>query len=508
MADDKIDLTAGVDLDDIPADGLLAGTVGDADVMLARWTDDGGRPRVTALDAACTHRGAQLPTGLRVGDSVVCPFHHACFDLRNGEATSAPAIEPLGVWDVAVEGDRVTVSAASGSAPGEPTRVDNDRGVTRVVVVGGGAGGFATVERLRRVGYTGALALVSGEPNLPLDRPELSKNYLSGGKQATDLPLLGVDWYAEHDVETHLGVTATALDLAERVVSLSDGTELAYDALVLATGGEPVRPELPGFDRDDAFLLRTKEDADAIIAASEGRRVVVVGSGFIGLEAAAALRQRELDVTVVAPGTVPMVNQLGEDLGGVLRALHEENGTRFVEGLAAAWDGNALVLEDGQRVEADLLVVGVGVQPRTALAEAAGLEVDDGVLVDATFETATSGVFAVGDIARFPDPLTGRLIRVEHWAQAQRSGALAAVNLLGGQQAITEPPFYWTQQFGKSFRFSGHAESLENARVDGSAADRQLLVTFVEQGRVVAAAGLGRDHDLLVTEDTELRQPA
>ncbi|GAB2592126.1 FAD-dependent oxidoreductase [Microlunatus antarcticus] len=508
MADDTPDLTAGVALDDIPADGLLAGKVGDADVMLARWTDDAGRPQVSALSAACTHRGAQLPTGLRVGDSVVCPFHHACFDLRNGEAVSAPAIGPLGVWPVTVDGDRVTVQAAAEPAPGEPSRVDNDRGVTRVVVVGGGAGGFAAVERLRRVGYTGALALVSAEPNLPLDRPELSKNYLSGGKQVTDLPLLPADWYDEHDVETHLAVTATALDLAERVVSLSDGTELTYDALVLSTGGSPVRPDLPGFDRPDAFLLRTLEDADAIIAASEGKRVVVVGSGFIGLETAAALRQREVDVTVVAPGTVPMLRQLGEDLGRVLRSLHEENGTRFVDGRAAAWDGQALELEDGQRVEADLLVVGLGVEPRTALAQDAGLEVDDGVLVDATFETKVRGVFAVGDIARFPDPLTGRSIRVEHWAQAQRSGALAAVNLLGGQQAITEPPFYWTQQFGKSFRLSGHADSLEHGDADGSAADRQLLVTFREEGRVVAAAGLGRDRDLLKVEDSELRQPA
>ena len=506
MADDAPDLTIGVDLADIPPDGLLAGRVGDANVMLARWTDDAGRPQVSALDAACTHRGAQLPTGLRVGDSVVCPFHHACFDLRNGEALHAPAIEPLGAWEVAVDGDRVTVSGPP--EPGQPTRVDNDRGVTRVVVVGGGAGGFAAVERLRRVGYRGSLALVSAEPGLPLDRPELSKSYLSGGRQATDLPLKSVEWYAEHDVDTHLGVTATALDLAERTVSLSDGTELAYDALVLSTGAAPVRPNLPGFDRPDVLVLRTKEDADAVIAASEGKRVAVVGNGFIGLEVAAALRQREVDVTVVAPDPVPMVRQLGEDLGRVVRALHEEHGTRFVEGRAAAWDGQQLVLEDGDRLSADLVVVGLGVEPRTGLAEAAGLAVDDGVLVDATFETGVRGVFAVGDIARFPDPLTGRRIRVEHWAQAERSGALAAVNLLGARQPITEPPFYWTQQFGKSFRLSGHADSLADGEADGSAAEQQLLVRFTEEGRVVAAAGWARDHDLLVVEDEELRRPA
>ena len=507
MADDAPDLTAGVALADIPVGGLLAGKVGEHDVMLATWTDDAGRPQVSALDAACTHRGAQLPTGLRFDDTVVCPFHHACFDLRTGEATSAPAIEPLDLWQVSVDGDRVTVTDAA-PEPGTPTRVDNDRGVTRVVVVGGGAGGFAAVERLRRVGYDGALAMVSAEPRLPIDRTELSKNYLSGAKQLSDLPLKPVDWYAEHDVDAHLGVTATRLDLAERVVELSDGSELGYDALVLSPGSAPVRPNLPGFDREDALLLRTLDDADAIIAASAGRRVAVVGNGFIGLETAAALRQRDVDVTVVAPGAVPMRSQLGEDLGRVLRALHEEHGTRFVDGRAASWDGARLTLEEGEPVPADLLVIGLGVEPRTGLAEAAGLEVDDGIVVDATFETAVSGVFAVGDIARFPDPLTGQPIRVEHWAQAERSGALAAVNLLGGQQAITEPPFYWTQQFGKSFRLSGHAASLERGEADGSATEQKVLVRFTEDGRVVAAAGVGRDHDLLVVEDDELRQPA
>ncbi len=508
MADDAPDLTAGVALADLGDDGLLAGKVGDADVMLARWTDADGQPQVSALDLACTHRGAPLTNGLRVGDSVVCPFHHACFDLRTGEALAAPAIEPLKRWDVALDGDRVTVTEpAGGAAPATPEQVPNDRGVARVVVLGGGGAGFATVERLRRVGYDGTLALVSAEPGLPLDRTELSKNYLSGAKELGDLPMKPEAWYDEHDVDAHLGVMATALDLEGRTVTLDDGTELAYDALVLATGSAPVRPNLPGFDRDDVLVLRTLDDSDAIIAAAgEGRRVAVVGNGFIGLETAAALRQRELDVTVVAPGEVPMLGQLGEDLGRVVRALHEEKGARFVDGRVTGWDGRELTLEEGDPVAADLVVVGVGVEPRTGLAEAAGLEVEDGVVVDATFETGVPGVFAVGDIARFPDPVTGQAIRVEHWAQAQRSGALAAVNLLGAGRSLTEPPFYWTQQHGKSFRLSGHAESLADATPDGSAAEQKLLVTFREEGRVVAAAGIGRDQDLLRVEDAELRR--
>ncbi|SDV02318.1 Rieske [2Fe-2S] domain-containing protein [Microlunatus sagamiharensis] len=510
MPDDAPDLTAGVSLSDFTSDGLLAGKVGDADVLLATWTDGLGIPQVSALDAACTHRGAPLANGRRVGDSVVCPFHHACFDLRTGEATHAPAIEPLKKWAVTVDGDRVTVAAEPAPEPGTPLRVDDDRGVSRVVVVGGGAAGFAAVERLRRIGYAGAITVVSAEPGLPLDRTELSKNYLSGGKQAEDLLMEPESWYAEHDVQTRLGTSVASLDVAERVVALADGEELPYDALVLATGSAPVRPNLPGFDRDDVFVLRDKGDADALLAAAQAAegdvRVVVVGNGFIGLEVAQSLRQREVDVTVVAPGAVPMRNQLGEDLGRVLRDLHEENGTRFVEGRATGWDGSALQLEEGDPVPGDLLVVGVGVEPRTGLAEAAGLEVDDGVLVDATFETAVRGVFAVGDIARFPDPVTGKPTRVEHWAHAQRSGALAAMNLLGAQEPLSEPSFYWTMHYGKSFRLSGHAESLEDARADGSAAEKSLLVTFREDGQVVAAAGIGRDADLLRVEDEELRQ--
>ena len=507
MTDDALDLTAGVPLSDVPVGGLLAGTVGEEPVMLARWTDESGAERVSALDATCTHVGAQLPTGLRTGDLVRCPFHHACFDLRTGEATLAPAYAPLRRWATTVSDGVVTVAGSPEPAPGPAEQVTNTRGVERVVVLGGGAAGFAAVEKLRRVGYEGSLVLLTTEPAPPVDRTKLSKAYLSGAAPAAGLPLLPGQWYAEHDVDVRTGVTATALDTDARALTLDDGTTLRYDALVLAPGSQPTRPDLPGFDRADVHVLRSVADADAIVAgAGAGTRAVVVGSGFIGLEVAASLRSRELDVTVVAPSPVPLARQLGEDLGRVLRDLHESNGVRFVTGRAAGWDGAALQLEDGAAVPADVVVVGLGVAPSTALAEAAGLAVDDGILVDATGETGVRGVFAAGDAARFPDPATGRMVRVEHWAQAQRAGALAAVNLLGAGEELTEPPYFWSMQYGKSVRFAGHAASTDDAEVEGPPADLDAVVRFREDGRVTAVAGIGRDRRVLELEDELLRR--
>lgn len=523
MPDDQLDLARGVALADIPDGGVLAGTVGGEPVMLARWTDDAGRVQLSALDATCTHNGAALPDGIRTGDVVRCPFHHACFDLRSGEATLAPAYLPLRRWAVRVQDGVAHVSQAPpdgpaeagtgpagqvGPAPGTPERVANTRGVRRVVVVGGGAAGFAAVERLRRVGYDGSLTMVSGEPAPPIDRTKLSKAYLSGQAGGGGLPLLPDDWYGAHDVDVRLGTTAESLDLADHSLSLSDGSELGFDALVLATGAEPTRPPLPGFDRPEVFVLRTRADSDAIIAAAGvAERVVVVGSGFIGLETAAALRDRGVAVTVVAPADTPLVSQLGADLGALVKGVHVGHGVSFVTGRAAAWTGDVLELEDGDPVPADAVVLGLGVTPRTGLAETAGLAVDDGIVVDRFGETAHRGVFAAGDVARFPDPLTGRSIRVEHWAQAERSGALAAVNLLGGEQPLDEPPYFWSKHWALNIRYSGHAESTRDAAIDGSLPERSAVVRYTEDGRVTAVAGVGRDREVLQLEEELLRRP-
>ncbi len=519
MADDR-DLAVGVPLEDVPRDGVLGGVVGDAPVMLARITDEhgpgglGDGERVVAWDARCTHVGASLPAGLRVGTQVHCPFHHACFSLRTGEALLAPAFAPLRGWDVVVADGLVRVLPQS-PVPAPADHVDDVRGVRRVVVVGGGAAGYAAVERLRRAGWDGELTLVSAEAYLPVDRTKLSKGYLGGQAGVDGLPMTPASWYGDHDVTTLLGTGVDRIDLAEHLVSVG-GRDLPYDALVVATGAEPVRPGLPGFDGPGVHVLRSVADADGIIAAAtagSGGRVVVLGTGFIGLETAAAMRDRGVDVTVVSLDEVPLAGVVGAELGGLVRRVHEEHGVRFAVGRAAGWDGSALQLEDGSRVEGSALVLGLGVRPRTALAEAAGLAVDDGILVDAYGETAHAGVFAAGDVARFPDARTGAPIRVEHWAVAGRAGARAAVNALGGEQAMTEPPYFWSKHYDLNIRFAGHVGPVAHgpggsgaeATVEGSLADRSATVRYREGGRLAAVATVGRDHECLVVED-ELRQ--
>lgn len=507
------DLAAGVAVDDLPEAGMLGGRVGDDDVLLARVGGGPGAPEIVAWDAKCTHVGASLPSGLRRGDLVHCPFHHACFSLRTGEAVFAPAFAPLGRWDVEVADGRVRVVGRA-AAPA-PRQVENTRGVRRVVVIGGGAAGYAAVERLRRVGYDGALTLVSREPQVPVDRTKLSKAYLGGQADRDGLPLAPADWYADADVDLRLGVEVASVDPAGHTVLLADGTALAFDALLLATGAEPSRPELPGFDRPDVHLLRTVADADAVIAAALGAKadaaggVVVLGAGFIGLETAAAMRDRGVEVTVVSLPGEPLAASLGDALGGLVRSVHVEHGVRFVSGTAASWDGSALRLEDGTAVPGSVLVVGAGVRPRTALAEAAGLAVDNGILVDAFGETAVPGVFAAGDVARFPDPATGSPIRVEHWAVAGRAGALAAENLLGAGRPLDEPPFFWSKHFDLNIRFSGYAGPVgpdgATAVVEGSLADRDAVVRYTVAGRLAAVATVGRDHECLEIEDAQLR---
>ncbi|MGQ7297930.1 FAD-dependent oxidoreductase [Quadrisphaera sp. KR29] len=535
------DLTRGVRLGDLPLDGVLAGALGTGDdaeqVLLTRYVDDGGEQRVTALSATCTHVGAPLAKGLRTGDLVRCPFHHACFDLRTGEALLAPAYQPLTRYAVEVEGSgeeavvRVT-GRAGAPAPGpEAAGTSGDGALDRVVVVGGGAAGFAAVERLRREGYAGELVLVSAEPHPPIDRTQLSKFYLAGAKPKDALPLLAREWYDQHGVELRLGSEATVLDTDQKrlTVRAGDGatTVLGYDALVLAPGSEPVRPDLPGFSRDDVRLLRTLEDADALLAAvgdaPEQRRAVVLGAGFIGLEAAAVLREKGVDVTVVATSEVPLARQMGEDVGRAVRAAHEAEGVIFVTGRAVRWNDGVLELEDGTRApaegRADLLVVGTGVTPRLDLARRADLELADddeggGVVVDARGRTSADGVWAAGDVAAWPDATTGRRRRVEHWAQAQRQGAAAALDVLGRSQdgGLAEPAFFWTKQFSRQYRLAGEVPDLSggegsgSAEVDGSLAGGDAVVRYRDaDGRVTAVAGVGRDLEVLRLEEELLR---
>jgi NADPH-dependent 2,4-dienoyl-CoA reductase/sulfur reductase-like enzyme/nitrite reductase/ring-hydroxylating ferredoxin subunit len=483
------DLSQGVALADIPADGLLGGHVGDEAVVLARI---GGE--VVAVGGHCTHYGGPLAEGLRVGDTVRCPWHHACFSLRTGEALAAPAFAPLDRWKVEVKKDRVFVRGKDKPARG-PERTPKRRHPDRIVIVGGGATGFAAAEMLRRLDFRGDLTVLSADSDAPYDRPNLSKEYLSGEAPEEWIPLRDDAFYKERRIDLRLSTNVTAIDPAGRKVTLDSGKTLPFDALLLCTGAEPIRPPAPGFDQPHVHTLRSLKDSRALIEASKtAKKVVVIGASFIGLECAASLRHRGLEVDVVAPETVPMLKVMGPDLGGFVRRLHESHGVRFHLGRSVqAIDGKSVKLDDGSLLEADLVVLGVGVRPRVDLAKAAGLSVDNGVIVDDRLRTSAPNVWAAGDIAAYPDPISGERIRVEHWVAAERQGQAAAGNMLGADRPFAEPPFFWSAHYDVSIRYVGHAVNWDEARLDGLPDARDCEVRYLKGGKMLAAATIGRD---------------
>jgi NADPH-dependent 2,4-dienoyl-CoA reductase/sulfur reductase-like enzyme/nitrite reductase/ring-hydroxylating ferredoxin subunit len=484
------DLARGIPASDLPEGRMLAGHVGEEAVLLAR-----SGAGTFAVGATCTHYGAPLADGLMVGDTVRCPWHHACFSLRTGEALHAPAFAPVACWIVEQRDGRIFVRAKA-AAPARATRAAPSAGsAERIVIVGGGAAGFAAADALRRQGYGGSLVMLSSEDSPPVDRPNLSKDYLAGTAPEEWVPLRSETFYTEAGIELRLKVTVASIDVRNRQVALSSGHKIAYDRLLLATGAEPVRLSIPGADQPHVLTLRSLADCRAIIARTgAARRVVVLGASFIGLEVAAALRARGLEIHVVAPEARPMERVLGAQLGDLVHALHVDHGVTFHLGdVASAIDGKRVVLEHGSTIEADLVVAGVGVRPRIALAEAAGLAVDRGVVVDACLETSAPGVFAAGDIARWPDPHSGNSIRVEHWVVAQRQGQTAARNMLGACEKFTAVPFFWSQHYDVAISYIGHAESWDDLVIEGDLGARDCLLRYKRGGRVVAVAAIHRD---------------
>jgi NADPH-dependent 2,4-dienoyl-CoA reductase/sulfur reductase-like enzyme/nitrite reductase/ring-hydroxylating ferredoxin subunit len=483
------DLTKGVPSADLAEGGKLVGRVGEEEVLVARV---GGE--LFAVGAHCTHYHGPLGEGLLVGDTVRCPWHHAHFCLRTGEAKAAPAIDPIKCWTVRETDGVIRVEGEAPELPPKP-RHGRPRAPRRVVVLGGGAAGFAAAERLRRDGFDGAITMLSADADAPYDRPNCSKDYLAGQAPAEWMPLRGDGWYGDNDVDLQLGAEASALDVGAKSVALKDGRTFGYDALVLATGAEPVRLPLPGFDRPEVHTLRSLRDAEAIIAAAEkARRVAIVGASFIGLEAAAALKSRGLEVHVAAPEPIPLARIMGDDIGRWVQGLHEQAGVVFHLGTGVkAWADGRLALENGAAIEADLLLLGVGVRPRTALAEAAGLSVDRGVVVDTRLRASAPDVYAAGDVARYPDPHTGQPTRVEHWVHAERQGQHVARVILGDEAAFDDAPFFWSAHQDATIRYVGHAEAFDPPKLEGSLKDQDAEVRFSSGGRLLALATVGRD---------------
>ncbi len=462
-----------------------------------------------AIGAKCTHYGGPLGEGIIVGETIRCPWHHTAFSLRTGVPVRPPALANVSCWQVEERGGTVRVTSRRSDparlAPAGAAASPGNGAPASVVIIGGGAAGAVAAETVRREGYTGRVVIVEAGDAPPTDRPNLSKDYLAGTAPEEWIPLRPDGFHADNDIELLLGHRVMSIDPAARMVVMEDGSSLPYGALLLATGASPVTLDMPD-PGQTIHYLRTLADSRAIIAAAAtARHAVVIGASFIGLEVAASLRARGLDVTVVGPEARPLERILGAELGDLVRSVHEEHGVIFRLGQTARAIGPASVtLSSGEEVPAELVVAGIGVRPNIALAESAGIAIDRGVRVDEYLETSVPGIYAAGDVARFPFGDGGDPIRVEHWVVAERQAQTAARNMVrggdGDRERFDAVPFFWSQHYDVIISYVGHAARWDELTIDGDVAARDCRVRYSAGGRTLAVATISRDRESLQAE--------
>jgi len=512
------DLTKGIEVSSVPPGQLIGGHAFGEPVLLAHV-----EPNWFAVGGKCTHYGAPLHEGILVSETIRCPWHHACFELHNGAASCAPALNDLPSYDVAVENNivRVTRKRDPGQLKGEGHRTRASRapdhvlfeeipvsGPKSVVIIGAGAAGNACAEMLRREAYRGPVTLIDPDPEAPYDRPNLSKDYLAGNAPEEWLPLHPKEFYETQRIEFVSGVEAAKLDLKAKRVHLSDGSTRDYGCLLIATGAAPIRLDVPGGDR--ILYLRSLRDCRAIIdKIGKARKAIVIGASFIGLEVAASLVTRGLKVSVVALENLPLERVLGADLGDLVKRVHEEQGVTFYLGRRVKTvEENGVVLDDGSRLEAELVVAGVGVRPKLELAKAAGLKLDNGLAVNEFLETSVNGVFAAGDVARWPDAYSDVRLRIEHWVVAERQGQVVARNMLGHRDRFDDIPFFWSAHYDKlTIHYTGHVEKWDATKIEGDLNKMDCAVSYMVNGKRRAVATINRDNRSLQAEvelETEL----
>ena len=507
------DLTKGIAISSISAGQLIAGHAFGEPVLLVYV-----EPNWFAVGGKCTHYGAPLDQGILISETLRCPWHHACFELHNGAALCAPALNDLPVYDVAVENNvvRITRKRDTGRVKGEGQRLRGSRapeqvlfdaspatGPKSVVIIGAGAAGNACAEMLRRESYRGPITAIDPDPDAPYDRPNLSKDYLAGNAPEEWLPLHPREFFDAQRIEMLSGVEAKAIDVKSRTVQLSDGNSREYGCLLIATGAAPIRLEVPGGEQ--ILYLRTLRDCRAIIERLGGaRKAVVIGASFIGLEVAASLIKRGLSVSVVAQETLPLERVLGTELGTLIRNVHQQQGVSFYLGRKiTAVEGKTVVLDEGTRLTADLVVAGIGVRPNLELAESAGLILENGLAVNEFLETSASGVFAAGDVARWPDAYSEARLRIEHWVVAERQGQAVARNMLGRRERFRDIPYFWSAHYDKlTIRYTGHVERWDKTRIDGDVMKMDCAVSYLVRGEPRAMATINRDRKNLETEVT------
>lgn len=490
-------------VDDLENGEMRQVEAGETDVLVIRKKNT-----YSAVYAYCTHYDAPLVDGVLSDDRIVCPWHHACFHASTGQQLAPPGIDSLPRYEVRIEeGDVIVNVPEEAPARHTPAMASRDESEDRTIaVVGAGAAGAYAVEALRAAGFQGRVVLIGREEDVPYDRPNCSKGYLSGEAPEEWMPLRSASFYEKRDIELWLGREVNSIAADEKRISFADGSTLEYDAAILCTGGSARKLDVTGADLDGVHTLRSLSDSTVLRErVDEDTKIVIVGASFIGMEAAWSFREMGASVSVVAPEEVPFAQVFGEQVGEALQRLHEEHGVSFhlgatVDGIAGNGSVDHVTLSTGDTLDADLVVVGIGVTPATDILDGVTLEDDGSVRVDESF-SAGNGLFVAGDIATFPYWRTGEPVRIEHWREACHQGRIAGRNAAGQTTTYRDVPFFWTAHFGTNVRYVGHASSWDSIVIDGDPSDLDFIAYYVADGTVHAACGAGRDKEMAAIQE-------
>jgi apoptosis-inducing factor 3 len=472
----------------LPSDRGLRVQIGNKKILLVRDGD-----AVRAYSSVCPHAQGPLEEGAVCNGRIVCPWHKASFRVSDGALLEPPALDGLVSYPVVVEDDDIFISGHENKE--DKPKAPSDARV--ILVIGAGAAGATAAAALREFGFGGRILLIGREPGLPFERTSLSKFVLAGQMPPGDTPLLlPKEFYEEQSIE-RIESEVVHFDITQREVAMASGAAIKFHTALIVTGGAPKSVDIPGGALPGVHTLRSREDASAILAnVRRGARAVILGSSFIGLEVASSLREQEVRVSVVTPESTTFVRQFGGKIGGAFRSLHEAHGVEFhtktraarIEGATRA---DTVVLEDGSRLPADLVIVGTGVRPVTDFVEGVQRDKDGGLHVDASMRVAEN-VYAAGDIAAFPTP-DGPRVRIEHWRVAQQQARVAAASMLGGDVAYDAAPFFWTYHYGKNFEYLGHANSWDDEMLIGDLDRQDFVAFFINRKKVVAILACGHE---------------
>ncbi len=488
-------------VDDL-ADGELKDVrVGDTDVLLARA--DG---QYFAMYPKCSHYSGPLVKGLLNGHRLICPWHNACFDIRDGHRLEAPALNGLPTHEVRIEGDQVFVRLTTNKESIEnPLSAPDDTNPETYVIVGsGGAGAFAA-EGMREGGFTGKIVMLTESGEAPYDRPNCSKDYLQGKAPDEWMALRTDEFYTNYGIDVRTNQHVTSLDPVAKTIELASGETLTYNKALVCPGGTPNSLPNLASNLKGVYVLRNLHDSQKLRELGQaGKRVVIIGSSFIGLEGAMSLRKLGSEVRVVGLERVPFEKILGEKVGRVVQGWHEKEGIQFHLGRkVASLEGSdtvtAVILDNGERVPADFVLLGLGVKPRTDFLKDITLEKDGGVKTDEHLKI-TDDLYAAGDIAHYP--VANGTQRIEHWKVAGQQGHVAGLNMAGKEEPYQMVPFFWTNQQGKRINYIGHTTTVDDVIFEGDPEkDESFLALYIQNGQIKAAAGLKRDQDIIAIRE-------